>query len=300
MLQTSSRISNFKEIADLVAVYAKWGSILVGGFCLLLYSHEIGQFPEGLNLGEGLAFYLVCAGFWVAYTLYAAVTTAMGSLLMAGPALLHQKFINRRSRSRVAQPDMHLVTDYSMMWDTPVIGLGLLGFVIWLVYVSRHPVDGILFLAQPLLQGFLVGLWLTTRRRLHLLRTGLVFQDESNEQIARKRSSNEFIQKGLLIAIAVSPLLLAADRTFLVDAAFRTAQLRKDSATIHVKQPWAARVKASTLTPTKSFLGDNYVEFDKVKVLLRSVGSKVVIELPQSTDKTTTRLSIPSEAIYIE
>lgn len=195
MLQTSSRISTFKEIADVVAEYAKWGSILVGGLCLLLYSHEIGQFPEELNLGEGLAFYLVCAGFWVTYTLYAAVTTAMGSLLMAGPALLHQKFIHRRSRSHVAQPNMHLVTDYSMMWDTPVIGLGLLDFVICLVYVFRHPTDGILFLTQPLLQGFVVGLWLTTRRRLHFHRTGLVFQDNSNEQIARKSSSNDFIQK---------------------------------------------------------------------------------------------------------
>lgn len=54
------------------------------------------------------------------------------------------------------------------------------------------------------------------------------------------------------------------------------------------------------LTPTKSFLGDNYAEFDKGKVLLRSVGSKVVIDLPQAANKPITALPISSETIVIE
>lgn len=83
-----------------------------------------------------------------------------------------------------------------------------------------------------------------------------------------------------------------------MDAAFRLAQLRKDNATIHVKVPWAARVGKSTLPQSQSFLGGDYVEFKKVNVLLRSVGQKVVIELPNAAGKT--RLSIPADAIYVE
>lgn len=93
-------------------------------------------------------------------------------------------------------------------------------------------------------------------------------------------------------------MLLAPEKLFLVNAAFRLAQLRKDSATIHVKAPWSARVAQSNLPKSQSFLGGDYVEFKKVKVLLRSVGQKVVIELPNASG--ITRLSIPTDAIYVE
>ena len=54
----------------------------------------------------------------------------------------------------------------------------------------------------------------------------------------------------------------------------------------------------SKLVHEKSFLGADYVQFRGVNVLLRSVGDKVVIELP--TDKATTKLSIPSDSIFVE
>lgn len=300
MTRPTDRLTTYKSIAELVTMYAKWGSILTGGFCLLLYSNEIGQFPEGMNLGEGLAFYLVCAGFLVVSTFYAAVTTAMGSLLLAGPILLHKKFIRGRSQAKSSQSDLYLLTDYSLMWETPVIALAVVGFLVWFFYVASRPTEGVIFLAQPLAQGVLVTGWLMTRQRLRLLQTGLVFPSEGDDLIERKKANIHVVRKALLIAFVTVPLLLAPDRMILVDAAFRMAQLRKDSAIIHVKKPWANRVEVSTLTPEKSFLGDEYVTFEKIKVLLRSVGSKVVIELPQAADKPATRLSIPSEAIFVE
>lgn len=300
MTQSPDRLTTYKSIAELVTIYAKWGSILPGGACLLLYSNEIGQFPEGMNLGEGLAFYLVCAGFLVVSTFYLAVTAAMGSLLLAGPIFVHKKFIRSRSQSKPSQGDLYMSTDYSAMWDMPVIALAMVGFLIWLGYAASRPADGFMFLAQPLAQGVLVTFWLTTRQRLRLLQTGLIFQSDSSDVIERKKAAIHHAHKAMLVAFVAVPLLLAPDRMILVDAAFRMAQIRKDSAIVHVKKPWASRVEGSTLTPQKSFLGDEYVTFEKVKVLLRSVGSKVVIELPQASDKPATRLSIPSEVIFIE
>ena len=169
----NGRISALKDMAELIAAYAKWGAVSVGGFCLMIYSVEIGQFPEGLNLGEGLAFYLVCAGFWIVYTLYAVVTTAMGSLLMAGPALVYQKYTRRRSGAR---HEANVPTDYSPMWEVPTISLGFVGFVIWFFYVFYHPLDGAIFMALPLAQGFLVAILLTMRRRLRLFHSGINFR----------------------------------------------------------------------------------------------------------------------------
>ena len=48
-----------------MGLYEEWGTLAVGGLCLLIDSNEIDQFPEGINLGEGLAFYLVSAGFLI-------------------------------------------------------------------------------------------------------------------------------------------------------------------------------------------------------------------------------------------
>jgi len=46
-----------KDIWELAVSVIKWGSLLVGGTCLLVTSAEIGQFPEDMSAGEGLALY---------------------------------------------------------------------------------------------------------------------------------------------------------------------------------------------------------------------------------------------------
>jgi hypothetical protein len=165
--------------------------------------------------------------------------------------------------------------------------------------MHRDLSNAAVFLSVSLLQGCLVIFLLVVRRRWEYLRVGLVLQNESAEVIQRRRLTILNVHRVLLGLIVIAPLLIGPDRTFLVDAAFRVAQLRKENATVHVKKPWATRVSVSTLETGKSFLGDDYVEFKSVKVLLRSVGEKVIIELPQYSGKAI-KLPIPSESIYVE
>jgi hypothetical protein len=296
----SSKLSTYKEIADLMGLYAKWGTLAVGGLCLLIYSNEIDQFPEGINLGEGLAFYLVSAGFLIAYTVFAIVATAMGSVVMALPTIFFQRFRHKRSVSNRTHIESQLNADYSLMWNGPVLGMGSLGLLIWILYSLRHPFDGVAFAPVPIMQGLLVALSLGVQRRVRVFDVGLVVEGSNGAEIDRKRIANRMVQKCFFVGLVVCPMLLAPNRTFLVDAGFRIAQLRKDNATVHVKKPWADRVSLSTLKPQSSFLGDDYVEFENVNVLLRSVGTKVVVALPQASDKPVTRLSIPSDAIVVE
>jgi len=301
MSDTKSKSTELNEFAGLIGTFAKYGTLLVGGLCLLMYSNEIGQFPEGVGIGEGLAFYLVCAGFLIAYSLYTVICTATGSLLLAWPARALLRAVVRKEalgRKRVGQVLLH--TDFSSMWELPVVALGILGLTGHGIFIcfSAQPAKAALFLAVPLAQGAgMVFLLVVTRRQRHL-ESGVVLPEYSDRSIVTKRRDTVTARRVFFVWLALAPMLLAPEKLFLVDAAFRLAQLRKDSATIHVKAPWSTRVAQSTLTGSQSFLGGDYVEFKKVNVLLRSVGQKVVIELPSASGAA--RLSIPADSIYVE
>lgn len=301
MSDTNSKNAGLSEFAGLIGTFTKYGTLLVGGLCLLMYSNEIGQFPEGVGIGEGLAFYLVCAGFLIVYSLYTVLCTATGCLLLAWPTQALQRVLIRREASggrRVEQNFPH--ANFSSMRELPVVALGVVGLIGHgiFIYFSAHPLTAFWFLLVPLAQGAgVVFLLIVTRRHRHF-ESGLLLSQHSDHTIVTKRRDMITARRIFFVWLVVGPLLTAPDRLFLVDAAFRLAQLRKDRATIHIKAPWAARVGQSTLPKSPSFLGGDYVEFKKVNVLLRSVGQKVVIELPNATEKT--RLSIPADAIYVE
>lgn len=292
---------DLKQFAELIGAFTRHGALLIGGLCLLMYSNEIGQFPEGMGLGEGLAFYLVCAGFLIVYSLYALICTATGCMMLAWPArALHSFIIHRENLSKRRFGRMLLHTDFSSMLEPPVIALGTVGALghVAYIYFSIQPLKGAMSLAVPLMQGAVVVFLLVVTRRHQHLGSGVVLPGDSAQSIATTRKDLAIARRIFFVMLALIPMLLAPERLFLVDAAFRLAQLRKDGATIHVKTPWATRVGQSTLPKGSSFLGGDYVEFKKVNVLLRSVGQKVVIEVP--SDSGVTRLSVPADAIYVE
>lgn len=114
------------DLLEQVGTVAKYGTLLVGGLCLLMYSNEIGQFPEGMGLGEGLAFYLVCAGFLFVYLMYMGICTATGCLLLVGPAKwINRLLMRRKSLGRKPMGQVLLHTDFSSMRDVPVVAMGI-------------------------------------------------------------------------------------------------------------------------------------------------------------------------------
>lgn len=299
MNERDDKATGWKKPLESVGTFTKYGALLIGGLCLLLYSNEIGQFPEGINLGEGLAFYLVSVGFLVFYAVYVAVSTAMGSVLLALPVrIVHRRSLNRRQQRGDGIQSLLLHTDFSPMSSGLAIGLAIVGFGALLIYAFRDLPGASLFLVMTLVQGISVaGLLIVMRRHSHL-ESGVLVEGVPAQDVQAKREDTSKARRFFWAWLAIAPFFLAQNRTFLVDGAFRVAQLRKDNATVHVKSPWSDRVAMSRLVHDKSFLGAEYVQFKGVNVLLRSVGAKVVIELP--TDKATTKLSIPSEAIFVE
>ena len=71
-------MSSYKDTWDLATGVIRWGALVIGGVCLLVYSALIGQFPEDLALGEGIALYVLSVGFLLGYALYWVGITSVG------------------------------------------------------------------------------------------------------------------------------------------------------------------------------------------------------------------------------
>ena len=300
-LANSNETSRLKDSIDLLGSAAKYGTFLIGGACLLLYSIEIGRFPEGVGLGEGLAFYLVCAGFLVVYSLYTFLCIAGGAIVLVWPVRHIQKRIKKRDEIYQDRFRWLVRTNFSsVVLDPMFVFIGLLSLALHFAYAyfqTHGAWHGWLFLLVPLVQAVGFFLFLVISRRYRHIESGLI-TDEDHQTPGVRREDLVFAKRIFFVWLVVAPMLVLPDRLFLVKAAFQLAQLRKDGATVHVKAPWASRLEQSSLVAKESFLGDEHRRFDGVDVLLRSVGDSVVIELPSASKRAS--LAVPKDSIYVE
>lgn len=296
--------NRFRELAELIGLFGKWGVLFIGGFCLLVYANEIGSFPEGLQLGEGLAFYMVSAGFVLVYGFYTVGLVALGSIMARWPyqgiMLAVDWYRAKRTKTRKQSSFEQLVPiDFAVMWSGEVWGGALLGSV-FIGFLVTQGAALWLQVELALMEGALLGMLVASRRRKRFLDTNLVPIELTDDNCRERRKQHGVVQRLLTGMMIVSPLLLGASQLALVDSAFRVAQLRKDKATIQIQKQWASRLFDRGQTAAPSFLGDDYSEFVGINVLLRSVGTKVTIELPAYGDKKASSLAVPSEHIVVE
>lgn len=305
-------VSVIKEWASLIALVVRWGAVVVGGMSLLLYAGEIGHFPSGIGLGEGLAFYLICIAFFLLYFLYWTAVTAIGAILMRGPFELLLKIDRKRGKTDPKHHAFPHSVPLARMTSIEVILTALIG----LGFLIRLCIDGepswywVLLIA--LAQGFMIGFWLIIRRRHQVsqVNLGSIVADEPKQQ--RQRS---FVLRALAVFILIVPFLLMPDRKGFVDMSFGWAQLRKENAVVHVKAPWTALLDTSYVVGQKSFRGPDYKRYHGVTVLLQSLGDSVVIAVPTGLpDPAKTkigtvvevrpdqikRISIPATDIWVE
>lgn len=296
--------NRFKEQAEMISTLGKWSVLFTGGLCLLIYANEIGTFPEGLQLGEGLAFYLISAGFLLVYSFYTLGLVALGSiifrLIYPGTIRVLSWYRNKRGKNQKNLSLEQLVTvDFSAMWGSEVwggalVGLMLIGFLSpnWSALWSH------VFLI--LIEGALLGVLVVSRRKRNFLDAGLALKEAFSDDLDERKKQHIILQRLLIAAMAFMPLIGGTQYFTFAEAAFRVAQLRKDKATIQIQKHWAARLVDRGKTAAPSFLGEDYREFEGINVLLRSVGTKVTIQLPAHGDKKAASLSIPSEYIVVE
>jgi hypothetical protein len=283
------------EWLTLVGSAVRWLSLLAGGVALLLYTTEIKHFPEGVQLGEGLAFYFVSIGLVLAFIAYWIAVTALGGLLLRWPAEVFN--LQRLRAKQRGGPWANLRTDFSVLWSFPMWMAGVLGGGFFIALLALKRPDQIWYYAAVVfIQGFILSIWLLARRRMSALTLDSIAGPQADGE---QRRQLRIVNIAFIVMLTSCPALVGLSPTLLVDAAFRMAQLRKDQAEVHAKQPWAQRLADAGLKGHPSFLGPDHLRFDNVKVLLRSVGTKIVVELPQP-DGGTRSVAMPSEAFHIE
>ena len=145
-----------------------------------------------------------------------------------------------------------------------------------------------------------MGILVASRRKRNFLDAGLAPTDAINDDTDDRKKQHTILQRVLIAAMIAMPMLFSSQHFVFAEAAFRGAQLRKDKATVQIQKQWAPRLVERGRTAAPSFLGEDYREFVGINVLLRSVGTKVTIQLPAYGDKKATSLSIPSEYIVVE
>jgi hypothetical protein len=243
---------------------------------------------EALAASVGIALVLAFIAYWIA-------VTALGGLILRWPAEVFN-FERLRAKQR-GGAWANLRTDFSVLWSFPMWMAGALGGVLFLVLLALKRPDQIWYYAGVvLIQGFILALWLVARRRLSALALSSIAGPQADGEQRRQLRVVNIAFIGMLISC---PALVGLSPTLLVDAAFRMAQLRKDKAEVHAKQPWAQRLADAGLKGQPSFLGPDHLRFDDVKVLLRSVGSKIVLELPLPGGGAKP-VAMPAEAFHIE
>jgi hypothetical protein len=148
------------------------------------------------------------------------------------------------------------------------------------------------------LQGFIGGMLLAMHRGIRLNESGLSLADRRplNGDSATDFRRFTYLFWAMWI---LAPVLIGLANDSLMNSAFRLAQLRKDNAVVHVAAPWNQRLIAAGLKPRESFLGTEYARFENVTVRMRSVGARVVLEVPSAQGESRF-VNIPKQHVEIE
>lgn len=289
-----------RELVEVLGLWAKYGVIVCGVGCLGVYSMGTGQPAEGLGANDLLPLLLVSLVFMTSCALIGALSISAGCTLWIGLMRTQEWLASKRCRpsSRTGGWRMDRL-NLSASAEQALKAAGLAGLLAFVGYalVRGQPLLITLSLLVVLAQGSAALLLIAELRSLGpSLPTVAVSGDVTRALHAQQRERHRPIRV-LWIALFASPLLFP-DRGLLVENAFRRVGLRKETATLQVKLPWATRLTNAGLKANPSSFGPDHVEFRGVVVALHGVGTKVVIEAPASARVRS--LSIPKDFVHVE
>lgn len=288
-------MQRFKEVWELATAIIRWAALVIGGTCLLLICVTTGWFPEDITLGEGVALYFISVGFVIAYAAYWLGVTSVGLLLARWP----MEFAFRIRKKTPSHAAGYALSNLRIMWSLPVWGAAAIAVALVATQPIRIGWYGIVMYACVLsLQGAMGGMLLAMYRGIRLNESGLRLTDH-----ARLDGENPTDFRGFTYVLGgmwiLAPGLIGLANDSLMNSAFRMAQLRKDNAVVHVAVPWSQRLIVAGLQPRESFLGADYARFENVTVRMRSIGARVVLEVPSNKHEVRF-VNIPKQHVEIE
>lgn len=288
------QMQRFKELWNLGTTVVAGSTVVIGCLCIFWESSITGTFPEDMTFAQGLALAFLFIGFTMTCGLYWIGVTSVGLVLVRWP-MEAMKLVRKLPPHAVA----YVSPDFQPMWAFPVWVVASIAVI---VATLSFKIDGkwlLIYGCIVVVQGVLGAILLVFNRRLQFDDTGISLSNHRVEHPEHNPKSFRKFRYAIVVLWVLFPFIMSKEVDGFVGAAFRLAQLRKDHATVHLASPWDLRLVEVGLQRRDSFLGADYARFDDVIVRMKSIGSRVVLEVP-SQPKGTTFVSVPRQFIEIE
>jgi len=255
---------NFEQIGKSVEAllkamtfFSKIG-ILAGGICVLGYFLRIGHFPQGLTIGDGLLFMLTAVCFGIIYLLFVVSLVSLGVVMSPVSKGLTKLYIWLYKFRKTRPP--------SQVYDFAKFSLEHFIFAIFAVLF-------ILVLGRDNSSFISAGAKI---RNLEFAENSPFKIEEYGDLAQAKIKKLRKAQMLSLGLILIMPILLGGVTGQLLDGAMRQANIRIESATIFVKEPYASLVPSVKRSKTQP-LAMQYVKFDGILILSKGIGNMTVL-----------------------
>lgn len=268
--------------------------VVLGGAVLLFYCWGIGYFPQDVSVGDGLLFILLAIAFGGVYMFFVMSLTSLGILLRPLWHRLQRLFL-------LLLKGYEKVTGKETNYTPFVIekgGIELLVFAVFgLFFIWWFSLSDIKVLSTlPMCTWGCALLWSSYQqnsREIDQLENKENVTEEETKRLARL---NNFQPVALGIMLVI-PLLIGGVSGRLLDGAMRLANVRADTATIHIKEPYVKYASEYGLQGLQSNFGSDYSKFEKTSILFNGFGKNIVIEAEGKDGRA--RLVVPSDHAYI-
>lgn len=268
--------------------------VVLGSVVLLFYCWRIGYFPQDVAIGDGLLFILLAIAFGGMYLIFTICLTSLG-LVLRPIWLGFQKvflLILRIYERVTGKPSKYTpFTIEKAGWELYIFAF-LGGIFVWGFSLSDIKVSVTLGLSVwgcALLWSY----YQKNSQEIEQLERNEVITDDESKRLA---GLAEF-QPILLGIILMVPLVIGGVSGKLLDGAMRLANVRADSAVIHIKEPYMTYASEHGLKGEKSSFGSEFIKFNEAAVLFNGFGKHAVIQA--GGKESVVSLAIPSTHIYI-
>ena len=270
--------------------------VLVGGFAICAYSWIIGYFPSGVTIGDGLLFILLATVLSVLVALFSFSFTSLGLALWP----LWKLVIKLLSKililiNRVTNKDLQINSLPKIRkaraehYGIAFIGFLFAGFLALQDWRSLMVVLVLLFSSSVM--------WSSIQEN----------EEEANKQLKadisteQKEAILKRVKRGnsiSLLAMVLMPLVIPGAPTMLVTGVMRAADVRVDSATVHIKAPYSIYAEESGTKGQPSNFGSSFLKFENAQVLFKGIGSNTVLSL-HLKDEDRVQIVVPNSSVHL-
>ncbi|MGY3727465.1 MULTISPECIES: hypothetical protein [Cobetia] len=307
--------SKIDSISSILTILFKLG-LFLGVSIFLIYCLDIGYFPSGVTLGDGLVFILCAIVFSFLFAMFMIPNISLGVVLVSVISLFLKccvKILNIKRCKYGEEKEVYNVKYFNMF----VVFVALLGFIVILGFSWPSDIDdmgagaiiysflSISFLNLLLISfvnGLMLCLWIMfvkRRTKLHDYQSGSVKSTHSPNDLLVFSGVIFF----LMVIITVG---FGGMGSRILVGSMNTLGLRSENVIVHVKKPYDVYADLHGVIISDSKFGPLYKSIKGVNILMNGLGDNIVIEVDEDMDDKSKKkdggkvtLIVPKGEVFI-